>query len=53
MLCQDLWRRLTGQRPSDRYFRDTSKLADLIVGGAYDELAGVPRAEIMMPYENR
>jgi alkylation response protein AidB-like acyl-CoA dehydrogenase len=53
MLCQDLRRRLTGQRPDDRYFRDTGKLADLIVGGAYDELAGVPRAEIMMPYENR
>jgi alkylation response protein AidB-like acyl-CoA dehydrogenase len=53
ILCQDLRRKLTGKRPSDRYFRDVSKLADVIIGGGYDELSGIPRAEIMMPYENR
>jgi len=30
-----------------------SKLADVIIGGGYGELSGIPRAEIMMPYEDR
>jgi alkylation response protein AidB-like acyl-CoA dehydrogenase len=53
MLCQDLRRKLTGQRPSDGYFRDAGKLADLILGGGFEALAGVPQAEILMRYENR
>src|SRR5207253_8549356 len=31
ILCQDLRRKLTGKRPSDRYFRDVGKLADVII----------------------
>ena len=53
MLCQDLRRKLTGERPDDRYFRDVSRLADMIIEGGYEELAGVPRQEILMPYENK
>jgi acyl-CoA dehydrogenase len=53
ILCQDLRRKLTGERPSDRYFRDASKLADVIIGGGFDSLAGVPRAEILMRYDNQ
>jgi hypothetical protein len=53
MLCQDLRRKLTGQRPTDKYFRDAGKLADLILAGGFETLAGVPRQEIMMKYENR
>jgi alkylation response protein AidB-like acyl-CoA dehydrogenase len=53
MLCQDLRRKLTGERPSDRYFRDASQLADAIIGGGFEALAGVPRAEIMMKYESK
>jgi alkylation response protein AidB-like acyl-CoA dehydrogenase len=53
MLCQDLRRKLTGQRPSDRYFRDAGKLADIIIGGGFEALAGVPRAEILMRYDGR
>jgi alkylation response protein AidB-like acyl-CoA dehydrogenase len=52
-LCQDLRRKLTGKRPSDRYFKDASKLADTILAGGFEAIAGVPRAEIMMKYENR
>jgi alkylation response protein AidB-like acyl-CoA dehydrogenase len=52
LLCQDLRRKLTGQRPTDRYFRDAGRLADLIIGGGFEELAGVPRAEILMRYDN-
>jgi alkylation response protein AidB-like acyl-CoA dehydrogenase len=53
ILCQDLRRKLTGARPSDRYFRDASKLADVIIGGGFEALAGVPREEILMKYEQR
>jgi alkylation response protein AidB-like acyl-CoA dehydrogenase len=53
ILCQDLRRKLTGQRPSDRYFKDAVKLADIILAGGFEAIAGVPRAEIMMKYENR
>jgi alkylation response protein AidB-like acyl-CoA dehydrogenase len=53
ILCQDLQRKLTGERPSDRYFRDAGQLADAIIQGGYEELAGVPRQEIMMKYENK
>jgi hypothetical protein len=51
MLCQDLRRKLTGQRPTDAYFRDTGRLADTIIAGGFETLAGVPREEIMMKYE--
>ena len=53
IMCQDLQRKLTGERPSDRYFRDVSKLADTILAGGYEELTGVPRDEILMKYENK
>jgi alkylation response protein AidB-like acyl-CoA dehydrogenase len=52
ILCQDLRRKLTGERPSDAYLRDVGKLADLIIGGGFEALAGVPRDEILMKYEN-
>ena len=50
ILCQDLRRKLTGQRPTDRYFRDVGELADKIIAGGFEDLAGVPRQEIMMRY---
>jgi hypothetical protein len=53
ILCQDLRRKLNGERPSDRYFKEVSDLADAIIGGGFEALAGVPRLEIMMKYENK
>jgi alkylation response protein AidB-like acyl-CoA dehydrogenase len=53
ILCQDLRRKLTGQRPTDRYFRDAGKLADLIIAGGFEAIAGVPREEILMRYESK
>jgi len=50
ILCQDLRRKLTGARPSDKYFRDATQLADMIIAGGFEELAGVPREEILMKY---
>jgi alkylation response protein AidB-like acyl-CoA dehydrogenase len=53
ILCQDLARKLTGRRPSDAYFRDVRKLADVILAGGFDELAGVPAQEILMRYDTK
>jgi alkylation response protein AidB-like acyl-CoA dehydrogenase len=53
LLCQDLSRKLTGRRPSGRYYKDVNALADLILSGGFDALSGVPQAEIMMKYENK
>jgi alkylation response protein AidB-like acyl-CoA dehydrogenase len=52
ILCQDLRRKLTGERPGDDYFRDVRRLADQVIGGEFDELAGIPRADILMKYES-
>ncbi len=51
ILCQDLRRKLTGERPSDGYLRDVSKLADLVIEGKYRALEGVPQGEILLRYE--
>jgi hypothetical protein len=53
ILCQDLRRKLTGQRPTDRYFKDVNKLADIIISGGFEAIAGVPQQEILMKYENK
>lgn len=53
ILCQDLRRKLTGARPTDRYFRDVADLADKILSGGFGDLMGIPGQEILMRYENR
>ncbi len=51
ILCQDLRRRLTGKRPSDTYFRDVTKMADMVIEGGFEPLTGVVQHEIMMQYQ--
>jgi acyl-CoA dehydrogenase len=51
ILCQDLRRKLTGQRPSDGYFRALGTLADQIVAGGLEELVDAPAAPILMQYD--
>jgi hypothetical protein len=53
ILCQDLRRKLTGKRPDGRYFKAVNQLADVILSGGFEELAGVPQAEILMKYEKK
>jgi hypothetical protein len=53
ILCQDLRRRLTGQRPTDGYFRQVGQLADQILGGGYEALAGIAADDILMRYETK
>jgi alkylation response protein AidB-like acyl-CoA dehydrogenase len=53
ILCQDLRRSLTGERPSDKYFRACSKLADMIIAGEYKELASIDQADILFSYSKK
>ncbi len=50
ILCQDLRRKLTGKRPTDRYFRAVTSLGEAIAEGGFEAIAGVEAAEILMPY---
>ena len=51
ILCQDLTRKLNGERPSDSYFRSCSKLADLIIEGEFKDLQSIEKAEILFSYD--
>jgi hypothetical protein len=50
ILCRDLTGRLTGRRPTDRYFRTVTKLGETIAAGGFEAIAGVEPEEILMPY---
>jgi alkylation response protein AidB-like acyl-CoA dehydrogenase len=50
ILCQDLRRKLTGERPSDRYYKATMALADVILSDGFEPLVGVPVDDILMKY---
>ena len=50
ILCQDLTRKLTGERPSDSYFRACGKLADMIFEGKWPGLEGIYKDEILFSY---
>jgi alkylation response protein AidB-like acyl-CoA dehydrogenase len=52
LACQDLRRRLLGGRPTDRYFRQATRLGEAIAEGGFASIAGVTPDEILMPYEN-
>jgi hypothetical protein len=53
MLCQDLRNKLTGARPSDRYYVNCMKLAERIINEGWSAIADAPRADVLMPYANR
>ena len=50
IVCQDLTRRLNGQRPSDRYFRACGELGEAIVEGGFKSIAELHPDEIHMRY---
>lgn len=52
ILCQDLARKLSGRRPSDRYFRAATRLGEAIAEGGFRSIAGLVPDEILMAYEN-
>lgn len=51
LLAQDLTRELTGERPSDRYFRQMTRFGETLVDGGIDALGVPPGDEILMRYE--
>jgi alkylation response protein AidB-like acyl-CoA dehydrogenase len=51
ILCQDLTRKLSGERPSDQYFKDCRKLAEKIIEGGMPSLQGVAQSDIMFRYD--
>ncbi|HEY4313284.1 MAG TPA: acyl-CoA dehydrogenase family protein [Pirellulales bacterium] len=51
IVCQDLTRKLTREPVSDRYFRTVTKLGKAIANGEFKSIAGLPEAEILMPYK--
>ena len=51
VVCQDLTRKLTGERPSDRYFRSATRLGEKIVEGGFKSIAGLDAGEILMRYD--
>ena len=53
ILCQDLTRKITGEQPSDQYFKRTSKLADMIIEGKYKVLQDIGREAIIFPYDKK
>ena len=50
ILCQDLTRKLTGERPTDAYYKACRKLADRILESGFDQMDQVKRADIMFSY---
>ncbi|REK17250.1 MAG: acyl-CoA dehydrogenase [Planctomycetota bacterium] len=52
VFCQELTRKMTGERPSDRYFRTITKLGETIADGGFKSIQGIEAPEIMMKYDN-
>ena len=52
VICQDLTRKLRGERRSDRYFKSVTKLGERIVEGEFRSIAELTPGEILMPYAN-
>lgn len=50
ILCRDMRRKLTGDRPDDAYFKAASRLADIIIDGGFPGLAEIERADIVLSY---
>jgi hypothetical protein len=51
IICQDLTRKLTSSRPSNRYYRDVTRLGEVVAEGGFKSIAGLDPDEILMPYE--
>ncbi len=50
ILCQDLRRKITGEKPSDKYFRSVCQVADLIMAEGYPGMDEIDPANILYSY---
>jgi alkylation response protein AidB-like acyl-CoA dehydrogenase len=48
--CEELRLKLTGDRPSDSYYKKVCKLGDLIADGGFKQIVGQQSAEILFKY---
>ena len=53
ILCQDLTRKLTGEQPSDSYFRACGKLADEVIVGNFPGMDEIKRDDILFSYDKK
>ncbi len=53
IFCQDLTRKITGSRASDKYYKKVTKLGEAIADGGFKSIAGLHVGEILMPYDNQ
>lgn len=53
IICQDLARKLTGEHPSDQYFKQCSKLADMVIAGNFKPIQDIRREEIIFSYAKK
>jgi alkylation response protein AidB-like acyl-CoA dehydrogenase len=51
ILCQNLTRKITGERPTNHYYRRVTELGAAIADGAFTSIAEIDPDEILMPYE--
>lgn len=51
VICRDLRRELTGDRPSDRDLRATVRLGQAIIDGGFASISQIPADEILMSYD--
>jgi hypothetical protein len=49
--CQDLARKLRGERPTNRYFRAVTELGQAVADGQFKSIEGLEPDEILMTYE--
>ncbi len=50
VICQELRQKYTGQRPSNRYFKQITELGGTIAEGNFSSIAGLSPDEILMRY---
>ena len=51
IVCQDLTRKLTGKRPTGKYFKAATQLGSRIAAGGFSILDGIEELEIMQKYQ--
>jgi hypothetical protein len=49
--CQDLARKLKGERPTNKYFRAVTELGAAVADGQFKSIDGLVPDEILMRYE--
>ena len=50
ILCQDLRRKLTGEQPTDKYFHECARLADMVIEGKFKQIEGVEKTAVLRQY---